>query len=215
MAEGVGSRSGGRRVPIIGIAGGIGSGKSSVARAFAELGCLVYDADAAVRETLTQDEVKRELVSWWGDGVLDASGEVDRKAVARIVFDAPAERARLEGLIHPRIHDIREAIIVRAEADEAVVGVVIDAPLLFEVGLDDGCDAVVFVDVPRAVREERVRGRGWDGAELAKREAAQIGLEEKRARSDVVVSNTGDPGGLVELLRPILEQIRDAHARSA
>lgn len=214
MGEGSRSRSGGRGVPIIGIAGGIGSGKSAVARALGELGCLVYDADAAVRETLKQDEVKRVLASWWGGGVLDASGEVDRSAVARIVFDAPEERARLEGLIHPRIHDVRESIIVRAER-EGAAGVVIDAPLLFEVGLDAGCDAVVFVDVPREGRADRVRSRGWDASELAKREAAQIGLEEKRSRSDVVVQNTGDPRGLLELLRPILEQIRDAHARSA
>ncbi len=208
------SRSGGRRVPIIGIAGGIGSGKSAVARALGELGCLVYDADEAVRETLKEDEVKRTLASWWGGSVIDTGGEVDRRAVAKIVFDAPEERARLEGLIHPRIHDIREEIIARAEAQGAA-GVVIDAPLLFEVGLDAGCDAVVFVDVPMEVRAERVRSRGWDPRELARREAAQIGLEEKRSRSDVVVPNTGDPRGLVELLRPILEQIRDAHARSA
>lgn len=174
---------------VIGVAGGIGSGKSSVARAFAALGCLVIDSDAEVRLLLARDEVKREIVSWWGGGVLNGAGEVDRGAVARIVFTDPVQRERLEGLLHPMLRTNREAMKRRAR-DAGAPALILDAPLLFEAGLDRECDAIVFVDAPREVRLARVReGRGWSEEELDRREKSQLPLEEKRSRSDYVLRN--------------------------
>lgn len=181
---------------VIGLAGGIGSGKSSVARAFASLGCLVIDSDAEVRTLLTRGEVKRELVSWWGEGVLNDAGEVDRGAVARIVFTDASQRARLEGLLHPMLRTNREAMKRRAR-DAGAPALILDAPLLFEAGLDTECDAIVFVDTPRQTRLDRVRrGRGWSEEELDRREKSQLPLEEKRSRSDYVLRNYGDPASL-------------------
>jgi dephospho-CoA kinase len=180
---------------VLGVAGGIGSGKSTVARALAALGWVVIDSDEQAAAALATDEVRRTLVSWWGPGVLDASGGVDRGAVGKIVFADAAQRARLEGLIHPMIARRRREIIEnsRDAQGKPPVGVVFDAPLLFEAGLAGECDAVVFVDAPREVRLARVKARrGWDEAELTRREAAQWPLEKKRAASRFVVDNRGD-----------------------
>jgi dephospho-CoA kinase len=192
---------------VIGVAGGIGSGKSAVARSFARLGCVVIDSDKEARALLLRDDVKAVLVSWWGGGILDAHGEVDRSAVAKIVFNDPRERERLEGLTHPLLKTNRDR--VRAEARSAgAPAVILDAPLLFEAGLDEGCDAVVFVDAPREVRLGRVREhRGWDEAELDRREKSQLALEEKRSRSHYVVRNDRDEASLHASVARILDEI--------
>lgn len=176
------------RPVIIGIAGGIGSGKSHVAAVFARLGCVVSDSDRQAREALTRREVVDTLRAWWGDGVAPG-GVVDRAAVAHVVFHDPAQRAKLEQLIHPLVHAQRADEVVRAAAS-GKRAVVVDAPLLFEAGIDRECDAVVFVDCPREERLARVKAsRGWDEAELTRREAAQWPLERKRAACRFVVHN--------------------------
>ncbi len=174
---------------VIGLAGGIGAGKSSVAAAFGRLGCAVIDSDAEAKAALDRPAVRDELVRWWGAGVLDANGRVDRAAVAKRVFDAPDQRARLEALIHPLIRRTRGQAQAEARAAGAPA-IIYDAPLLFEAGLDDRCDAVVFVDCPREERLRRLRAsRGWDEAEVSRREAAQIPAAEKRRRSGYVIDN--------------------------
>jgi dephospho-CoA kinase len=170
------------RIPVVGLVGGIGAGKSAVAKVFAELGYLVLDADADARAVLTRPEVIARLVEWWGPRVLAADGTIDRKAVGDIVFADPAERRRLEEVVHPLVKADRTQAIRRAHA-QLRSGVIIDAPLLFEAGSDADCDFVLFVDAPGPAREARVKARGWDPTELAKREAAQLPLDQKRARS--------------------------------
>lgn len=177
--------------PVIGIAGGIGSGKSAVAAAFQRLGCVVIDSDKEAKAALDRADVRLKLAEWWGPGVLLDSGGINRKAVADVVFANPAERRRLEELIHPLIRARRGDLKERAKAAGAA-GVIVDAPLLFEAGVDAECDLVVFVDAPREQRLARVRStRGWEGGELDRREASQMALDEKRARSSLVVMNDG------------------------
>jgi len=178
-------------IPVIGLAGGIGAGKSTVARAFADLGCHVIDFDADVRAALERDEVAKPLRDMFGPGVLDASGRVDRGAVARIVFADPDARKRLEGLLHPIVWRTREeAVAAGRDALADCRGVIMDAPLLFEAGLDRECDEVVFVDAPLEERVRRVReSRAWSENDLREREDAQMPLAEKRARCDLVITN--------------------------
>lgn len=196
--------------PVIGIAGGIGSGKSTVARAFEQLGCLVLDSDEEARRAMERPEVRDELVSWWGPGVLDADGGIDRRRVAQIVFADASERRRLEGLIHPLVKKTRREAIEMATGRP---GVVIDAPLLFEAGLEGECDEIVFVEASRGVRLARVRRtRGWDEAEFDRREAAQMPLEEKRGRCGFVIVNEDD-APRVEAAREVLEAVRARHAK--
>ncbi|MBX9736709.1 MAG: dephospho-CoA kinase [Phycisphaerales bacterium] len=197
-----------QRVVRIGLTGGIGAGKSAVASAFATLGCMVSDSDAGARAALRSAAVIAELVKWWGEQILGPDGTPDRQAIARIVFNDASERARLEGLIHPILHREREEHARRAAAIGAPA-LIVDAPLLLEAGLDRECDAVVFVDTPRDVRLARVSAtRGWDGAELDRREAAQLPLEEKRRRSGYVIENRGDREALVEAARRVLVAVR-------
>src|SRR5258708_6622958 len=105
--------------PVIGISGGIGSGKSLVARLFADNGCLVLNADDHVRDLYRDDAgVRDALRQWWGDGVFNRQGDVDRRAVARIIFADDAQRLRLEALLHPRVDERRKALMAAA-ADDA------------------------------------------------------------------------------------------------
>lgn len=202
------------RFVVIGVAGGIGSGKSTVARMFGDLGCVVIDSDVEARAALLRADVVAELRQWWGEGVLDREGAVDRKAVARLVFEDAAERVRLEGLIHPLIAESRDRQVEQARR-EGRPGVIIDAPLLFEAGLDDACDAVVFVDCPWEERLRRVsQTRGWDERELRRREKAQIPLEEKRQKADYQVVNTGDLAALRRQVSQIFTLITEASEQS-
>jgi dephospho-CoA kinase len=198
---------------IIGLAGGIGSGKSTVARVFEALECVVIDSDKLSKEAMARDDVRETLRQWWGDEVLGADGQVDRRAVAKIVFSDPKERERLEGLIHPLIAQARARRIEDAR-NAGVLAVVVDAPLLFEAGLDKEVDAVVFVDCPFETRLERVKtGRGWDEREMQLREKAQLGVEHKRQRSDYEVVNMGGPDDLRRQVSQILTRITEATER--
>lgn len=207
-------KQGGRaaRPIVIGLAGGIGAGKSAAAGALASLGCLVLDADREAKAALRRPDVRDALVGWWGASVLDAAGAIDPPAVARIVFADEAQRKRLEALVHPivvRAHD--ESI---ADAARRAVGcVVIDAPLLFEAGLDTRCDAVIFIDAPPEERRRRAATRGWGPGELDLRENSQMPLEIKRRRADYVVVNDAGQGELLARLRDVLEAIKLKPAR--
>lgn len=180
---------------MLGVAGGIGSGKSTIARAFQALGCVVIDSDTEARTALRLPDVKQTLVSWWGGDILDPSGDVDRAKVGAIVFANETERRRLEGLIHPLVTKSRRDAIAAGIARVGCVprGVIYDAPLLFEAGLDRECDAVVFVDAPADLRYERVRrARGWSREEFDRREQAQWPLERKKSLCRFVVDNGSD-----------------------
>ncbi len=201
------------RPSVVGLAGGIGSGKSEVARILEKLGCVVTDSDAEARRVLDSSDVKPRLVEWWGPRVLGADGRVDRSAIAKIVFADPAQRERLEGLVHPLVKASR-AVVIRAAVGRGARAAVIDAPLLFEAGVDKECDAVIFVDAPRALRLQRVREmRGWDEGELDRREAAQMPLEEKRRRSQEVVVNEGGREDLERAVSAALDRILERSAR--
>lgn len=190
-------------IPVIGIVGGIGSGKSRVASLLEEAGCVVSDADALARAALQDSSVRDTVVSWWGDGILEEDGSVSRAAVADRVFADASELERLEQLLHPLVEAARTAQF--DAAPETTTALVIDAPLLLEVGLDSACDAIVFVDCPREVRLQRVASsRGWDAGELERREALQMPLDEKRSRAHHVVLNHGRVEDLREQVEALL-----------
>ena len=179
-----------RKKPIIGLAGGIGAGKSSVARILEALGAVVIDADRLAHEELSNPEVVAELRQWWGERVCTPAGEVDHQTIAAIVFDNPAELTRLENVLYPRIHHRHQELLAAHAADPNVAAIVLDAPKLFETGLNQLCHTVIFVDADWSVRVRRVAdSRGWTEAELARRENLQNPLDSKRANADQVVVN--------------------------
>ncbi len=183
---------------IVGLIGGIGGGKSTVAAAFARHGAKVVSGDALGHEALRQSDIKARLVERWGTDVLDEAGEISRRKVAGIVFaktpHGRAELKALETLVHPYIGRRFREEAAAAEADPSVRLVVLDAAVLLEAGWDGVCDRVVFVDAPRAVRLRRLaEGRGWGAKDLEDRENAQLTLAEKAARATDVVDNSGAP----------------------
>jgi len=208
----------GKGMPVIGLAGGIGSGKSTVAEMMAKHGCLVIDSDQRAKAALDRPDVRSTLVEWWGSAILGEDGRIDRKKVAAIIFAEPAERERLEALVHPIVRQDRATMVAEAmqgaSAGTKFIAVVIDAPLLFEAGLDAECDAVVFVDAPLRDRIDRVvRNRGWTAEELERRESAQWPLERKRAACRFVVANTGRPDEIESQILGILGELKVPDAR--
>jgi dephospho-CoA kinase len=192
--------------PVIGLTGGIGAGKSTVAAMLENLGCFVVNSDELAHAALRDADVIRTLVSWWGDSILDGTGGLDRRAIASIVFAEPAERRRLEGLVHPWIEARRRSLFASAPAETRAL--VIDAPLLLEAGLDRECGAVIFVDASEAVRLERVQAsRGWSVDDLHRREQSQMPLDVKRARADHTIVNEGDRASLQRRVRETLDDI--------
>ncbi len=182
-----------RGKPIIGIVGGIGSGKSLVADLFGEMGCALSKSDEHVREAYRRPEVKAAVRQWWGDASIAKDGEVDRKVIAQRVFEHPAELKRLETLIHPLVGRIRDEQMDRALREREIKAFIWDTPLLYEVGLDKLCDAVVFVEAPIEQRLARVRQhRGWSDSDLNQREKSQMPLDKKRSLAQYIVDNTAD-----------------------
>ena len=193
---------------IIGLVGGIGSGKSAVARIFASLGCGLIDADRLSHQALDDPEVRRKIVEWWGPSVVDKNGSVDRKAVGERVFADPDALRRLEELIHPRVLRERLVLFEKYRADPGVIAIVDDTPLLMEKGLDRDCDAIVFVDATVENRIHRVAAtRGWTMDELARRQEKQMPLDIKRKRADYVVDNNASGADCEVHVRRVLSQI--------
>jgi dephospho-CoA kinase len=182
-----------RGKPIIGITGGIGSGKSTVARMFGEMGCLVIDADEQVRQAYQDPAVVQQLRQWWGDEIIKEPGELNRGKIADIIFSDPGQKRKLEELLHPKVAELRQRRMAEAADDPQIAAFVWDTPLLFEAGLRGECDAVVFVEAPFQQRLERLeQSRGWDEAELRRREKSQWPLDKKREISDYTVDNTAN-----------------------
>lgn len=183
-----------RRKPVIGLIGGMGSGKTRVAAEFAARGARVISGDQLGHEGLKQQAIRAQVVGRWGPGVLDRWSEVDRRKLGAIVFADIAERRALEALVFPWIERRIREEIAAAEADPAVRLVVLDAAIMLEAGWDQECDRLVFVDAPRDVRQQRLsQQRGWSAKEVAARESAQMPLEQKIAQADAVLDNSGPP----------------------
>jgi len=181
-------------VLTVGLTGGIGSGKSEVARRLAGRGAVVVDSDAIAREVVEPGTVGLErVVAEFGTGVVAADGSLDRPALARIVFDDDAARARLNAIVHPLVgEEVLRRMAAAAERDPDAV-VVNDVPLLVEGGMSDRYDVVVVVDAdPEVALRRLVDLRGMTEADARARIAAQAGREERLAAADHVITNHGD-----------------------
>lgn len=178
---------------LVGLTGGIATGKSTFAAALRALGAPVIDADRLAREVVAPGQpALAEIVRAFGPDVLEPGGGLDRRRLGAIVFADPEARRRLEAITHPAIRAAMRAEAARlASAGHAVA--FYDVPLLYEVGLERDVDAVVVVYAPRAVQLARLQRRdGLAPAEAEARLAAQLPIDEKAARADVVVDNPDD-----------------------
>ena len=192
--------------PVLGLTGGLASGKSAVASLLSERGFAVIDADSVGHEVLEQPAIERKIVDRFGALVLTREGlpsdrgpRVDRKALGAIVFADPEARRALEAIVHPlmRARFIEAIEQELSPARSLARPVVLNAAILLEAGWDDLCDLVVFVDAPRSQRMRRAAvDRGWPAEIFDSREAAQWPCDQKRRRAGFVIKNNAGIGSL-------------------
>ncbi len=188
---------------VIGITGESGAGKSALARQLGALGGTVIDVDKLGHELLDTPRIKRDLVNAFGDDILTADGEISRRTLAAKAFATPEATAKLNGIVHPKLASRTRALVARN-----LPFVVIDAGLLHELGLSDLVTTSIYVKASREARTARVAERGWDEAELARREAALNGPsaspDGRRKACQLAVDNSGDPNLLAAYAKTIL-----------
>ena len=190
----------------VGLTGGVGAGKSTVARALADLGAVVIDADALARDVVAPGTPGlAAVVAEFGPQILAPDGTLDRSRMGELVFADPARRAALEAIVHPLVR--RRAAELDSAAPPGAL-VVHDVPLLAETGQAGSFDAVLVVDVPTEVQVARlVRDRGWSADEAAARIAAQATREDRLAVATYVLDNTGTPEDLRRHVAEVFVQL--------
>jgi dephospho-CoA kinase len=189
--------------PVIGILGGIASGKSTLAKELENRGCAVIDADAIAKQLLQTDDVKKRIRDQFGGGVFDTAGQVDKAKLAEMVFAGTASVEAINAIVHPKVLKRTERLIAQYQDDPAVKAVVLDIPLLLETGWEKRCDKLIFVDCSRPARLERASKKGvFDENQLKKRENFQISLDKKQKIAHYIVDNNED---LSELTKQIGE----------
>jgi len=191
--------------PIIGILGGIGSGKSTVAAEFAKLGCKVIDADTIAHELLDEPSVKEKVVVLFGRSILNPEGKIDRGKLAEVVFaDVRSQKSEirsqksesalclLSSVLHPLVLQRARELIKQYDCQNQVKAIVLDMPLLVEVGWDKRCDKLIFVDCEQKLRLDRAKKLGFDKNQVKIRENFQISLDNKANLADNTIENNSD-----------------------
>lgn len=185
---------------IIGIMGGIASGKSTVAAELEKLGCAVIDADAIAKQFLLDEDIKRQIRQKFGDEIFDNQGQIDRKKLAEKVFTSRQTVEMINSIIHPPVLLKVERLIEAYQLRQGVKAIVLDIPLLVESGWEKRCDKLIFIDCSEQIRLKRAEKRGvFDVNELKKRENFQISLDNKRKIANYIVENND----LSELIKQI------------
>jgi dephospho-CoA kinase len=193
---------------LVGLTGGLGAGKSTVARMLADRGAVLVDADELARRALEPgSRAYQEVRDLFGDEVVTPSGELDRAAIAATVFSDPERRRALESIVHPEVFRMLAETVEARRGTEDVV--VFDAPLIVETGFQDACDVVVVVTAPEEERVARAtRDRGMTADQARARIRAQIDEAERGAVADIVIRNDGDVAQLEARVEDLWQQLR-------
>lgn len=183
-----------RRFLLVGLTGGLATGKSTVSDLLRRLGCVVLDADVLAREVVEPGQPALAAIAReFGADVLRADGTLDRKRLASIVFADPERRRRLEAITHPAIRDRYLARLAELEAQGFEGIVVWDAPVMIESGNYRGVDRLVVVITDAATQRARALARDGDPADAERKIASQMPLADKAKLADYVIDNSGDP----------------------
>ena len=177
--------------------GGIGSGKSTVASELGKLGCKVIDADKIGHKALDRKDVRQKIIGLFGKRILGRSGRIDRRKLSDIVFADADKLLSLNRMIHPLVLKRTEELIKRYRRQNQVKAIVLDMPLLVEVGWAKRCDKLIFVDCRRQLRVNRAKKMGFDENQIKIREKFQISLDNKADIADNQVDNNSDFTALV------------------
>jgi dephospho-CoA kinase len=201
---------------VVGLTGGIASGKSTVSRIFADQGIPVICADELARDAVRPgSDALEEIGSTFGEDVLDEHGRLNRPAMARLVFQNAAKRKLLESIIHPRVAEEQQRRLRQLELEGHRIAI-IDVPLLYESGWEKAFDLVIVVYVPAEIQEQRLMARDKISREDARsRLDAQMPIEKKKKLADRVVDNTGGMKHTLDQVKSILEELEAlAHSKA-
>ena len=191
---------------LVGLTGGIGSGKTTVARMLADRGAAVVDADELAHRALDPGTPGRDrVVETFGSQVVAPDGSIDRAALAEVVFQDPEKRLALESIVHPEVFRLLQETIAEHQGSDRIV--VFDAALLVETGFDHACDVVVVVSTPPEEQVRRLEERGMDAEEARRRIAAQAAPEVRDQRADILLPNSGDLEELERRVDGVWEQL--------
>jgi len=194
---------------VLGLTGGIGAGKSTVAEMLGKLGARVLCADKMVHALLCEKPVIRRVVREFGARVLDGKKCIDRRELGAVAFASRKKIRALEKILHPAVIRATRCEIARLRKAPGEHVVVLDAPLVIEAGLNRLCDVMVFVDAPKKARLARVaKERGWGEAELKRREKRQKPLDYKRKSADFLIRNTLSRKNTLAQVRRLYKHIR-------
>jgi len=183
--------------PIIGILGGIGSGKSTVAAEFAKLGCAVIDADKIAHNLLDKPPIQEKIFSVFGKNISNNQGKIDRAKLANSAFSDSDKLKQLTDILHPPVINEVERQVQQYQRDTATKAVVLDIPLLMETGWDKHCDRLIFVKCDQNNRFKRALKSGFADIEQIKiRENFQISLDKKRIIAENTIDNNSDLSAL-------------------
>ena len=205
------------QIPVVGIVGGIGAGKSSVVQKVSDLGLWVIDADRIGHELLLTNDIRKKLSNVFGEEIFDNAGLVLRPQLAEIIFGDSDEqsnnRNRLNEILHPAIRN--EVLRSIKQAPQDADAIILDAALLLEAGWADECDAVIFIDTPLDLRQQRAAvNRGWSLEEIQCREASQWSLLKKRQNAQFVIDNSGSAEAAADQMKLVLQKIIERHGTS-
>lgn len=189
---------------VVGLTGGIGSGKSLVGEYFADFGAKVMDADELARKVIERGTPGfDQVVATFGDAVL-RDGDIDRRALADKVFSNTAERAKLEAIIHPLVRAAFESAAKNLTGDEILV---YEIPLLAETGAAERFDFIITVESELPVRSDRLKQRGMRPSEIEARIRAQATPEERMSVAGYVIANNGTTDDLLREVEYVWEKI--------
>lgn len=196
---------------VVGIIGGVASGKSEVSKQFVRRGAARIDADELAHWLLNVPEIQSKIIERFGPMILDRSKNVDRKKMAALVFGddelSRKRRSDLELILHPAIRMSTEQRLNALRSQVELPMIVLDAPLLIEANWQALCNEIVFVETPLALRQELAQNRGWSTDEHNKREAAQRSIPEKRVAATQVILNDGSVDELHAKVDQLFDQL--------
>ena len=179
-----------QRIKVIGITGGIASGKSTIAKMLESLGASVINADEICHRLINTKSISQKIINRWGDHIQDKYGRIERHKLGKIVFANKKELSALNKMIHPEAIKRIKNRITKLRNQSTTVAIVLDAALLVESDLIDICDITLFVDTRKNTCKARVKNsRKWPSGEITKREKFQCSLREKKGIADIVISN--------------------------
>jgi dephospho-CoA kinase len=192
---------------VIGLIGGIGSGKSAVAAEFGRHGAAIISGDQLGHEALRQPSIRHKVVETFGNGIIKTDSDIDRRKLADIVFADVGRLRELEQIVFPWIVQGLEEQVASAQRDSGALFIVVDAAVMFEAGWNKACDKIVYVHAPPEQRLIRLtRQRGWTAEQVQSRSRTQLSLTEKASRADAAIDNAGSPEAMAGQVADLVKQ---------